>query len=411
MKGSVYHKKSNGKYYPILYLGKDELTGRKIRKWGSGHIKEKDAETELRKLLNDYDNDDIETGKVTFQYVYDIWSETVAPEQYRSDKNLDTAKSYAEVHILPIWGKKNLSSIEPQQLQKFFVDLCTGKTKTLKKQEQIKLAPQTKKKILSIMRSVFNLAVEYHFLKKSPAKNIVIKDGGGKEFQTWKAAELTYFLNLEEVKESPYYNPIILGLTSGMRRGEICGLQWKDYNGTSLFVRRAMDTNGSFTKMKTKSSHRRIELMDETIAALETQKEKQKAWSKIDGYIKSDFICTREDGSIIRPIPVSVNFKKLTTLNNDRAKEKENKEREKPYIELPVIRFHDLRHTFATISLENDINTKIVSEILGHTDTRTTQMIYQSVTPTMQRSAVKQLGRAYFGIEKGIESNQKALQS
>lgn len=392
MRGSIHQKKSNGKYYPIVYLGKDEFTEKEKRKWGKGHEKLKDAEAELRKLLKDFDNDDIETGEVTFKYVYDIWIESVAPEQYKSDKSLSTAKSYYKCHIQPIWGKKKLSYIEPAQLQKYFLGLCSTKNNE-------KLAPQTKKKILSIMRSVFNLAIEYGFLNKSPADKVLIGPGGKMEYKTWSIEELNYFLELESVKNSPYYITILLALTCGLRRGEICGLQWKDYNNSSLFVQRGLDEFGKITRMKNASSIRRLELMSESIIALEEQKKKQEQWKKNDGYINSDFICTREDGSIIRPITVTENFNKFIKDNND------NNE-----YQLPKIRFHDLRHTFATISFENDINTKIVSEILGHSDTRTTQMIYQHVIPTMQKSAVTKLGNVIFKkpLEKPLEKRKKA---
>jgi integrase len=409
MKGYIYRKKSNLKYYPIVYIGKDDITGKEIRKWGTGHLKEKDAEFELRKLLRDYDNDDIETGKITFKYAYDLWIENVAPEQYQSDKNLSTAKSYAKVHILPIWGKKQLSDIEASLLQKYFLDLCTVKTKDLKKDQRVKLAPQTKKKILSIMRSVFNLAVEYNFINKSPADKVTISGKSEAEFKTWNSEQLKYFLLLEEVKSSPYFITFLLPLTTGMRRGEICGLQWRDYSSGALLIRRGLDEVGKFTKMKTKQSKRRIELMNTAIVGLELQKQKQASWSKHDGYIHSDFICTREDGSIIRPITVTDNFKKLILNNNIKAKnDTENK-----YMILPEIRFHDLRHTFATLSLENDIDTKIVSEILGHSDTRTTQMIYQHVLPTIQKKAVSRLDDAIFNItvESTVEKNDKALQN
>jgi integrase len=408
MKGSVFQKKSNKKYYPIIYLGKDELTGKKIRKWGTGHEKEKDAEAELRKLLSSYDNDDIETGKVTFQYAYDLWIDTVAPEQYDSEKSLDTARGHAKNHILPIWGSKKLSDIEPASLQKFFVELSTEKTKKLKKDERKPLAPQTKKKILSIMRSVFNLAIEYNFLNKSPADKILIGKGISFEYTPWTRDQLQYFLELKEVKESPYYITIIIALTCGMRRGEICGLQWKDYNGHSLHLQRGMSDKGKLTNMKNNSSHRRIELMDETIFALEGQKEYQRLSKEIykKDYLSSDFICTYPDGKNIRPCPVTENFTKLIKQNNDLADSDE--EINKGRMKLPAIRFHDLRHTFATIALENNIDTKIVSEILGHSDTRTTQMIYQNVSSELQRKAITKIGNNIFGIEKGIESKNKS---
>ena len=400
MRGSIYQKKTNMKYYPIIYLGVDDMTGKENRKWGHGWIKKKDAESELRKLLNDYDNDDIETGSDTFKYVYDLWIETVAPAQYKSADNLETSKCYAECHILPIWGKKKLASIEAQQLQKFFINLPTSKTKDLKKDEQIQLRSQTKKKILSIMRSVFNLAIEYRFLNKSPADKILIADDKEKsEYEIWSYEELDYFLNLDIVKDSPYYICFLIALTCGMRRGEISGLQWKDFSDGSLFAQRGLDRKGNVTNMKTKAAHRRIELMDKTLLALEQQKAKQKQWSKAEGYLGSNFVCTREDGSIIRPVPISDNFKRLVTKNNN----------DNEY-QLPLIRLHDLRHTFATSMLKKNINTKVVSEILGHTDTRTTQMIYQEVLPTMQREARGNLENAYFEnpVRKAVRKKKEA---
>jgi integrase len=400
MKGSITKKKSNNKYYPVLYMGRDEITNKKLYKWGKGFEKQGDAETELRSMLTDYDNDDILMGdEVTFQYAYDLWSLNVAPEQYKSSKNLDTVRSYAKKHILPVWGKRKISAIEPMMLQKAFLELSTTR-KIDGKKVKAKLAPQTKKKILAMMRSVFDLAVEYELLKKSPATKIKIGVGEKKEFKTWTSEQLIHFLTLQFVKESPYYIAILLALTCGLRRGEICGLQWKDYKSGALNVQRAMDDKGNITDMKTRASHRRIELMSDTIAALDIQKTNQKRNAKnFDGYISSDFICTYHNGENIKPCPVTENFKALIKKNNDTNK-----------TILPIIRFHDLRHTFATISLENNINVKIVSEMLGHSDTSTTNMIYQHVTPTMQKEAVAKIESSFFGVrlENGLEKSKKA---
>ena len=400
MKGTITRKKSNNKYYPVLYLGVDDISRKKIYKWGTGHVKKSDAETELRKLLNDYDNDDIVMdGDVNFKHIYDIWIELVAPEQYKSVKNLETAKSYAKNHILPTWGKRKISSIEPAQLQKYFIDL--KRTTTIDKiKTKVPLAAQTKKKILSIMRSVFDLAIEYDSLKKSPAIKVRIGARERKEFQIWNSEQLSYFLGLKGVKDSPYFIVILLALTCGLRRGEVCGLQWKDYKDGSLMVQRAMDDYGNITDMKTKASHRRIELMRETIIALDRQKEIQKERRiNLGGYIVSDYVCTYVNGENIKPCPVTSNFKRLIVENN------KNNE-----YQLPLIRFHDLRHTFATMSLENNINVKIVSEMLGHSDTSTTNMIYQHVTPTMQKEAVFKLENAFFqkGLENRLEKKKKA---
>lgn len=168
-----------------------------------------------------------------------------------------------------------------------------------------------------------------------------------------------------------------------MRQGEICGLKWSDYNTITgdISVSRSMQRNFKLKDTKTKSSRRKIVLLKKTKLALDYQKRCQEENENLLGkqYINSGFICTHNNGESINPENLGKTFKKLI---------KEYK--------LEPIRFHDIRHSFATILLQNGTNPKIVSEILGHSDVQTTLNVYSHVLPDLQKDTMQQLEGILF---------------
>lgn len=406
MKGYVTKKKSNNLYYPVIYRGQDKITKKKDYKWGTGYAKKKDAEDDLVEMLKHYkDNGKPISEDESLEYIYEQWLELVVPEIYKSDQSVATAKGYVTKHILPYFKKVTIEEINMQDVQKFLFKLRIDKTfieDGEKVRKKVPPATATKRKIYSILNSIMESAKDWGYITKNPCDGIKLKSADTPDMGIWTAEETLHFLNLEEVRKSIYYLPFILLATTGMRRGEVCGLRWGNYDGTSLFLEKGLDTHRNETDLKTKSSHRRIVLMNEVILAIEEQKTKQSRIAKvlgqnpqINGYMVTDL-----DNSVINPHALTKQFKKFIIANN------KNNE----YI-LPEIRLHDLRHGFATLMLYNDVNIKIVSEMLGHARTSTTQNIYQAAaTKTLQNQAVESMSNILFkkGQEKGQEKTKKA---
>ena len=406
MKGYVTQKKSNKLYYPVIYRGQDKITKKKNYKWGPGYVKKKDAEDELTEMLKHYkDNGKPVSEDESLKFIYEQWLELVVPEIYHSAQSVATARGYVTKHILPYFEKVTIDEINTQDIQKFFFKLRIDKTVTedgKKVRQRAIPSNATKRKIYSIMNSIFESAKDWGYITENPCKGIKLKSPDTPDMEIWTPEDTFYFLSLKEVAHSIFYLPFLLLATTGMRRSEVCGLRWDDYDGASLFLKHGLDTHLNETDLKTKSSHRRIDLMSDVILALEEQRKKQERIRELlDLPIQiNGYIITNETNNVINPHSLTKAFKRFIRANN-----KANDHG------LSEIRLHDLRHGFASMLLYNDTNVKVVSEMLGHARTSTTQNIYQAAaTKTMQTQAVEKLEDIIFkkGQEKRQENEKRA---
>lgn len=372
-------QKSRGKWYPVIY---NPATKKYV--WFSGFTKKSDAVKEERKIRAEFDQ-----GKVwasdddTFEKLFNEWVELVLPEKFKSKNASETTKKLIENHALELWRNIPADKITSQMVAKLLHN-----AKKLKGDEPLSAA--TKHKLLSGLNSVFVSGKNWGYLNTNPCEGIQLQSPPKISYKTWNIKQLNIYL--DSIKNSKYYVPIFILATTGMRRGEVLGLQWQDFQNDCLVLRRAKDSYGNITDMKTSSSHRVVSLMQVTIELLKKEKKRQQNLKKMIGssngtkMVPWDYICTDEWVKPILPNALSKFFHKSILQYN-----KENDE------SLPVIRLHDLRHTFASTALENNINVKIVSEMLGHARTSTTQNIYQHlITENLQKEAVNGLEKEMF---------------
>lgn len=240
---------------------------KKKYKWGTGFIAKKDADKDLRKMLSAYDNDEIVFGiSESFKDVYEQRKKLIAPELYKSRQTFVSNTGYINNHILPLLGHIRSDKITTQHIQRLFFQMH--------KADDSQLSAATKKKILGILNSIFSNAKKWGLVSSNPCADIELKAPRQEEIEVWNLEQLYYFLNLDFVEESKYYLPFLILATTGMRRGEVYGLRWNDYDGVSLTLRRSMDIFNKETEMKTKGSHRRIDLMSNIISAIENKKKR-----------------------------------------------------------------------------------------------------------------------------------------
>lgn len=404
LKGSVHQKKSNGKWYPVIY---DKET--KKHKWGKGFTSVREAEAELRKLLNAYDDGKIKYGKnEAFESVYNDWLEMVAPEIYKSEQQFRTTKCNMKKHILPTLGKVEIDKIETKDIQRLFykikVDKWIDDPKKIGKKICVKQQPSaaTKKKIYAPINSIFKSAEKWGLIDNNPCNDIELKSPAIQQKDTWSSDDIAYFFSIREVIESVYYLPFLILATTGMRRSEVSGLKWSDYHGSYLLLNTGVDIFGNETDLKTAGSHRRIDLMELVTLAINEQKEKQ---NKIGQSIEvapniCKYIITDNMNKPINPNLITKHFRNIIIKNN------RNNIRQ-----LKQIPLKNLRHSFATMMIyEEDVNIKIVSEVLGHARTSTTQNFYQASAVSMHSAAVSSLENTIFKktLEKPLERKKKA---
>ncbi|WP_278382486.1 site-specific integrase [Clostridium tyrobutyricum] len=209
---------------------------------------------------------------------------------------------------------------------------------------------------------------------------------------------------LDAIKDKTIFTPVMLAATTGMRLGEICGLKWENTNLENGFIQlehqlQEENKDLKLVPLKTLSSQRKIVLLDYTIEELKKLKLKQEENKKYLGgnYHDEDFVVCQSNGLPYHPTYISRNYRRILKDNKYRINVNGKAKNVSLYeaLKIPLIRFHDLRHTHATFLLSQNTNPKIVSERLGHSSIKTTLDIYSHVLPGMQEHAIDNLNKKF----------------
>ena len=275
-------------------------------------------------------------------------------------------------HINPAIGKVKLKDLKARDIQ----SLINEKFENGRRDGKGGLSPRMVKYINQTLRTALEQAIKERIIKFNPTDGVELPKSRTEEMQTLSRQEIGKLLKAAEGTQN--YNAYMLALGTGLRRGEVLGLQWKDidFKEKSLTVRRQLTSTENGVKhdlpLKTEKAKRTIFLSDEVIEALKNQKKQQNEHRLLLGedYQDHDLVFCKADGSPISPRVFLEHFEK-------HLKDAEVKH----------IRFHDLRHTFATLSLESGVELKTVSEMLGHSTISITGDIYSHVTDKMRMKA------------------------
>jgi integrase len=203
---------------------------------------------------------------------------------------------------------------------------------------------------------------------------------------------------LEAAEGTQQYVPVLLAVTTGMRRGEIFALKWDnvDLRSGKLFVRHSLEKSKDglrFKEPKTPRAKRCIALPAFVVEALKRHKRllAQHRLAIGPAYCDLGIVCPREDGKPRHPDTFSTAFCVL------RAK-----------VGLPTLRFHDLRHTHASQLLAEGVHPKVVSERLGHSTINLTLDTYSHVMPGMQEDAARKIDQA---LRHAVETSKPLTKS
>lgn len=280
-------------------------------------------------------------------------------------------EAIVRLHLVPSLGKVRLRKLTGQHLEKLYADLLNSG-----------LSATTVDAVHNMLHTALDRAVRLDLVHRNVSELISPPRKEHKEFTPLTAEQAQKLL--ETVKGHPQEALFVLALMTGMRRGELLGLKWQDINleGGFLQVRRAltrMPTGQGYkeTEPKTKSSRRRIVLVPLAVEALIKHRESQLQLRELAGPVweDHDYVFCDPDGTHLDPgHDVYVQFKKLLEKAG-----------------LPDVRFHDLRHSMATLLFSKNTHPKIVQEILGHSSIDITMDIYSHILPNIQGSAMGDL--------------------
>lgn len=327
------------------------------------------------------------------------------------DKNKITVKE-----LLDLWSLSKKASISPKtysfyQFMTGMINSDLGKLKAVKlKTEQIELfinkrlsnglSSTTAGHYYTVLNIAYNWAIQRGYVLRNPCRLMKKPKSERKEMHVYDETQLDKLF--KSIKNYTIYYPTLLAATTGLRLGEICGLTWENVdlkNGIIQVKQQLQEVDKELitVPLKTKRSQRKIVLLDITIEALKELKIKQDFNKKyLEGiYNDSGFVICQSNGNPYNPQYMTRNFRRVLSEQKHKINI-DGKQKELSLcqiLNIPLIRFHDLRHSHATILLKANTNPKIVSERLGHADVGTTLNIYSHILPDMQRNAIDKLNR------------------
>ncbi len=273
-------------------------------------------------------------------------------------------------YILPTLGRVQLQKLTPQQVQALY-----------RKKSEEGLSPKTVNSIHGILHKALDNAVRWNLVVRnvcdlvSPPRIVKPEIQPLSMEQAHKLLEAARGHRLEAV--------LTLALTTGMRRGELLGLRWSDvdFEDQSLQVRRTVDFIAKYgyieSEPKTAKGRRKIMLPPFVIDVLKHHRVQQLELHRKAGaaWQEHDLVFCGLHGNYLNPRYILKMFARV-------LKE----------ADLPHLRFHDLRHSAATILLSMGVHPKVVQEILGHSTISMTMDTYSHVLPSMQKDAMQKWG-------------------
>ena len=321
------------------------------------------------------------TGKVKPDMLFGDWIDFWY-QQYEKQRIRPTTQAHYENmiynHVIPDIGKKPLNKLTQNDLQQFYGRLKIGGRKTHTELFGNGLSDRMVRCCHAVCRKGLEKAVTEGLLRVNPAIGCKLPPKKAREMQVLTREEMQRFII--QAKEDGYFELFILELSTGLRRGEIAALQWDDLNmqtGELHISRQATTVHGSIniSAPKTKSSIRTIILPPDIVKILAEYKKRVSSRWMFPSPVKED--APRHPSAI----------RKMLQRTLERA-------------ECKHVRFHDLRHTFATTALANGMDVKTLSAMIGHISAETTLNIYTHITDNMQRSAANKIERG-FGKNEG----------
>ncbi len=372
MKGQIRQRGST--YSVIVPLPKD-ATGKKHYKWVTCRTK-REAQRTLAELIHQADNGMLVNPKGTLGEFIEKWlneyaKPNLAPTSYQGYDSIYRSG------IVPTLGSIPLKDLRPCHIQEYITSkLSNGVSNT------------TVRHHVTFLHSVLETAVKWQLLVRNPVDAVSMPKMVKHEMQTLDEQQADRIL--KEVQGTRYHPIFALALYTGVRQSELLALQWRDVDllMAELSISKSSHrlNTGEYVIKGTKSpkSNRRIALSPNTCLILRQHLDNEMTLcAKLGVTFTNDRLLFCEyDSKPLKPDTISQYWKRLTHRLN-----------------YPHIRFHDLRHTHATLMLKQGISPKVIQERLGHATISTTLDIYSHVTPGMQRQAVEVFDKI---LDRGI---------
>jgi integrase len=352
--GGIY-KRSDGLWTAQISLGW-KPGGKRVRKSVYGRT-QAEVRDKLRAVLRDKaDGAVIRTdGRITVADYLSRWMQAIAPSVRVRTRAI--YQGQIDRHILPDLGGLRLTDLTPDGLQLFF------------NRKGEKLSPQSVINLRSMLRAALNQAIEWGYLTKNPVSKTKPPKREHRQMHVLSQEQARQLLHAAEGDR--LYALYSVALALGLRLGEALALHWTDidFEGNRLHVRHTLVRDGKELVRgdpKTAGSSRSILMPAVLGGTLRTHQKNQHALG-----IVTPFVFSTSTGKPIDPRSVSRTFKRLKKRSG-----------------LPAgLRFHDLRHSSATLLLARGVNVKVIAELLGHSNVNLLLTVYSHVLPQMRDEA------------------------
>ena len=372
--GSI-RKRSDGRWEGRYTAGRNPETGKVIYKNVLGKT-QAEVKAKLKVAIEESANlDTLKAEQYTTGQWMDVWFENCAKIKVRPSSH-QTYRGYIDNHIKPNIGDVPLSKLSSLHLQKLYKKLLAGgRVERVESKGQPKgLSAKTVRNINQVISSAMDFAKDQKLIRSNPTDGCVLPKLEHKEMKTLPVEQLTSFLR--EAKESGVFELYYIELATGLRRGELLGLKWEDIDlsqGNLRVQRQIARINGEIIEapLKTKNAYRTLPLSTDAVDVLREQRKKSGS---------SPYVFPSPAGGPISPDSVLHMLHRVLKRAG-----------------LAQVRFHDLRHTFATLALQNGVDIKTVSGMLGHYSAGFTLDTYTHVTTSAKKEAANTMGSILSG--------------
>lgn len=374
-------QRSPGSFELRYSIGTDPATGKRKMATATVRGSRKDAEKELRRLLRSLDiGDHVDPNRVTVREWLATWLDAV-----RAEVAPKTHERYGEIvsnFLVPALGNLQLAKLAPVHIQEAYNALAVGGRRDGKEGG---LSPRTRRHIHRILSAALGRAVEQQLLARNPADAFRkrLPKVERREMATLTAEQSQQLL--AAIGHTRVYWPVLIALATGMRRGEILALRWRNIDldrGNVRVVESLEQTKvGLRAKAPKSEKARAITLPVFAIDDLRRLKRQQAEELLALGVrqVGDTLLCARADGEPMQPRSLTHEFTRLVARVKD----------------IPRVRFHDLRHSHATQLLLAGVHPKVAQERLGHSTISVTLDLYSHVSATMQEDAAAKIDAAF----------------
>ena len=368
--GSI-RKRSDGRWEGRYTAGYHPETGKRIVKNVLGKT-QAEVREKLKRAIDESKKLDItRVSEYTVVTWLRTWFELYAKPHIRPS-TMNYYHRNIEQHVAPAIGDIPLSKLTSRDLQRLYSDLqSNGRLRKVQRKKKPGLSNSTVRGIHMMLHNALDQAVKERLILNNPTENCIPPKIEKLEMKILHPANMSTYLNVAEKRGLlPMF---YLELVSGLRKGELVALQWSDLDEASCTIsvskQASWDANGKLilSQPKTGNSIRVVSIPQEAVELLKQEhaKHPNNPW----------MFPSAKTGEMYHPDSVVNLHKKIL---KDAG--------------LEHIRFHDLRHTFATLALQNGVDVKTVSSMLGHCDAGFTLRTYTHTTRQMQQQAAEKIG-------------------